>query len=103
MIPLIQIFALAGLEQSIGANVGWIFLSQGKTDVLLKVGIFTTIITVIAFIVGLRWGIEGLVIAYTIAIYLTAYPVFVIAFRLIDMKVSTCWHRCGQLHWQRFC
>jgi O-antigen/teichoic acid export membrane protein len=87
VIPLIQIFALAGLEQSIGGNVGWIFLSQGKTDVLLKVGIFTTIITIIAFVVGLRWGVEGLVIAYTIAIYLTAYPVFVIAFRLIDMKV----------------
>ena len=60
VIPLIQIFAFAGLEQSIGANVGWIFLSQGKTDVLLKVGIFTTIITIIAFIVGLRWGVEVL-------------------------------------------
>jgi PST family polysaccharide transporter len=70
VIPLIQIFALAGLELSIGANVWWIFTSQGRTD-------------------GLRRGVEGVVIAYTVAIYLTAYPVFAIAFRLIDLKVKS--------------
>lgn len=86
VIPLIQIFALAGLEQSV-ENVGWIFMSQGRTDVLFKLGIATTVVIVMSFVVGLRGGVEGVVIAYTIAIYLKAYPVFVIAFRLIDMKV----------------
>jgi PST family polysaccharide transporter len=87
VIPLVQIFALAGLEQSIGGNVGWIFLSQGRADVLFKVGIFATASAIIAFVVGLRGGVEGVVIAYTVAIYLTAYPIFAIAFRVIDMKV----------------
>jgi PST family polysaccharide transporter len=88
VIPLVQIFALAAIEQSVGANVGWIFLSQGRTDTLFKVGVFTTVVVVIAFVVGLRGGVEGIVIAYTIATYLLAYPVFAIAFRLIDMKVK---------------
>jgi O-antigen/teichoic acid export membrane protein len=88
VIPLIQIFALAGLEQSIDTNVGWIFLSQGRTDVLFKVGVFTTVLLVISFVVGLRGGVEGVVLAYTVAIYLKAYPVYVVAFRLIDMKVK---------------
>jgi O-antigen/teichoic acid export membrane protein len=88
VIPLIQIFALAGLEQSIETNVGWIFLSQGRTDVLFKVGIFTTVLLVIAFVVGLPYGVEGVVLAYTVAIYLKAYPVFFISFRLIDMTVT---------------
>jgi O-antigen/teichoic acid export membrane protein len=88
VIPLVQIFALAAIEQSIGTNVGWIFLSQGRTDVLFKVGVFTTVVLVISFVVGLRGGVEGIVIAYTIATYLAAYPVFAIAFRLIDMKVK---------------
>jgi PST family polysaccharide transporter len=87
VIPLIQIFALAGLEQSIGTNVQWIFLSQGRTDMMFKLGIVTTAIVVISFVVGLRGGVEGVIIAYTVAIYLTAYPVFVTAFRLIDMKI----------------
>jgi O-antigen/teichoic acid export membrane protein len=88
VIPLVQIFALAGLEQSIGTNVGWIFMSQGRTDVLFKLGVFTTVLVVISFVVGLRGGVEGVVIAYTIAIYLAAYPVFLVGFRLIDMKVK---------------
>jgi len=89
VIPLIQIFALAGLELSIGANVWWIFTSQGRTDEQFKLTILTTVVIVISFLVGLRWGVEGVVIAYTVAIYLTAYPVFAIAFRLIDLKVKS--------------
>ncbi|MGZ4951534.1 MAG: MOP flippase family protein [Halobacteriota archaeon] len=88
VIPLIQIFALAGIEQSIGTNVYWIFMSQGRTDEQFKLSIFTTVVLVISFFVGLRWGVEGVVIAYTVAIYLTAYPIFAIAFRLIDLKVK---------------
>ena len=86
-IVLVQILAIASIEQSVGTNVWWIFLSQGRTDVLLKVGIFTTSVVVISFAVGLRWGVEGVAIAYTIATYLTAYPLLAIAFRVIDMKV----------------
>jgi len=88
VIPLIQIFALAGLEQSIAVNVAWLFTSQGRTDMMFKLSIFTTVAVLISFVVGLRGGVEGVVIAYTVALYLTAYPVFAIAFRLVDMKVK---------------
>jgi len=88
VIPLVQIFALAAIQQSIANNVGWIFLSQGRTDVLFKLSIVTSSILVISFAVGLRWGVEGVVIAYTIASYLMVYPVLVIAFRLIDLKMN---------------
>lgn len=89
VILLIQIFALAGLELSIGENVWWIFTSQGRTDMMFKLSIFTTVVVLISFVVGIRGGVEGVVIAYTVAIYLTAYPVFAIAFRLIDLKVKS--------------
>lgn len=56
VILLIQIFALAGLEQSIGTNVQWIFLSQGRTDVMFELSVVTTVIVVISFVVGLRGG-----------------------------------------------
>ena len=59
-IVLVQILALTGLTQSIGTNSGWIYLSQGRTDILLKVGILGTIIYLISFAVGLRWGVEEL-------------------------------------------
>jgi O-antigen/teichoic acid export membrane protein len=88
VIPLIQIFAFAGIVSSIRTNVWWIFTSQGRTDVMFKLSIFTTVVVLISFVVGLRAGVEGVVLAYTVAILLTAYPNFAIAFRLIDMKVK---------------
>jgi PST family polysaccharide transporter len=88
VIPLVQIFAFAGIVQSIRTNVWWIFTSQGRTDVMFKVSIFTTVVVLISFVVGLRGGVEGVVLAYTVAIFLISYPIFAIAFRLIDMKVK---------------
>jgi PST family polysaccharide transporter len=86
-IVLVQILALTGMIQSIGTNVGWIYMSQGRTDTMLKWGIFAASIALISFAVGLRWGVEGVAIAYAIASYLLAYPGFAIPFRLIDLKV----------------
>jgi PST family polysaccharide transporter len=86
-IPLVQILALTAILQSIATNVGWIFLSQGRTDILFKLSIFTTIAAAISFAVGLRWGVEGVAIAYTIETYLVAYPIFAVTFRLIDLKI----------------
>jgi len=86
-IVLIQILALTGMIQSLITNVGWIYLSQGRTDTMFKWGIFATTIYLISFAVGLRWGVEGVAIAYTIASYSVAYPAFAIPFRLIDLKV----------------
>ncbi|MEI7828055.1 MAG: MOP flippase family protein [Euryarchaeota archaeon] len=85
-IVLVQILALTGLTQSIGSNTGWIYLSQGRTDIMLKVGIFSTILYLVSFAVGLRWGVEGVAIAYTIASFLLLYPIHAIPFRLIDLK-----------------
>jgi PST family polysaccharide transporter len=87
-IPLVQILALTAAAQSILATIGWIFLSQGRTDVLFKLGIVMTSIFGISFVVGLRWGVLGVAIAYTIATYFLAYPSFAIPFRLIDLKVK---------------
>jgi O-antigen/teichoic acid export membrane protein len=87
-IVLVQILALTAVAQSIGTNLGWIYLSQGRTDIMLKWGILSTIVVVISFFVGLRWGVVGVAAAYTIATYSLAYPGFAIPFRLIQLKVS---------------
>ena len=87
-IPLIQILALTGILQAIATNIGWIYLSQGRTDILFRWGVLATAVYAISFAVGLRWGVVGVALAYKIAGYLLAYPSFAIPFRLIDLKVS---------------
>jgi PST family polysaccharide transporter len=65
----------------------WVYLSQGRTDIYFKWYTLATVVFIISFIVGLRAGVEGVAIAYTIAMYLLAYPNFAIPFKLIDLRV----------------
>lgn len=83
---LIKILSIVGLIQSIGSTVGPIYLAKGKTDWIFRWGIFSSIITISAISVGLRWGINGVSICYMIASLLLAYPSFIIPFRLIELR-----------------
>jgi O-antigen/teichoic acid export membrane protein len=88
VIPILQIFCLIGLSQSIDTTVGWIFLSQGRTDVMFKWGVFAGIVTVMSFIIGLQWGIIGVALAYLIGNIILWYPEWYIAGRIIELTVK---------------
>jgi len=70
MIPILQVFCLLGLIQSIGTTVGWIYQSQGRTDIMFRWGLVSGSIFIISFVVGLRWGALGVAVAYTVANFL---------------------------------
>ena len=86
--PLILILAPVGLIQSIGTTVGTIFQAKGRTDWMMRWGIVTTVLTAIAIVVGLRWGVIGVALAYASISAVLAYPGFAIPFRLIDLRVQ---------------
>ncbi len=96
---LVQILALVGLLQSIGTTVGWIYTSQGRTDIMFRWGIFSVIIVAVSFVTGLRWNVEGVAIAYAIASLLLTYPSFAIPFRLIDLKVGRLFKELSLVFW----
>ena len=85
-ILLIMIFAPIGLAQSIITTVGAIYQSKSRTDWLFRWGIGSGVFVVIAFVIGLQWGIVGVAVAYAIASVSLFYPNFAIPFRLIDLK-----------------
>jgi PST family polysaccharide transporter len=85
---LVQVLALVGLVQSILTTVGWVYNSQGRTDIQLRWGIFATCVVTIAFLIGLFWDIQGVVIAYAIAQLLLLYPALAIPFKLIQLRVT---------------
>lgn len=86
-IPIIRILSLVGLEQSVASSGGWLYLAKGKTDIMFKWGIFSSIIIISGFIVGLHWGVIGVTAGYAIASYLLLFPNFYIPFRFIDMNI----------------
>jgi PST family polysaccharide transporter len=93
---LVQVLAGVGLIQSIGTTVGWIYLSQGRTDILFKWNLFALAVASASFALGLLWDIEGVACSYATASLLLAYPLFAIPFRLIGLRFKSFWGNLGR-------
>lgn len=87
-IPLLIILAPVGMIQSIYTPAGTIFQAKGRTDLWFKWGLFTGVIFVTAFIIGLKWGIKGVALGYLFASAITIYPGLRISLKLIELPVK---------------
>jgi O-antigen/teichoic acid export membrane protein len=85
---LIKVLSIIGLMQSVGTTVSSIYLAKGRTDWMIRWGVFSSIVIVAAIFIGLHWGVNGVAVCYVIAILLLAYPNFIIPFRLIDIQFT---------------
>jgi O-antigen/teichoic acid export membrane protein len=63
---LIMWLAPIGFIQSLVSAGGVVFQALGRTDLLLRLGIVSSIMHVTAFITGVHWGLLGLAAAYFI-------------------------------------
>jgi PST family polysaccharide transporter len=89
--PVIEVLAWlvpVGLIQSINTTVGTLYMSTGRTDVMVKWIVVAGCIVVPAFAIGLNWGITGVAAAYAIVSLLLLWPSLAIPFRLIGLKVG---------------
>ncbi len=88
-IPIFQVLAPVGIVQSVQTTVGAIYMSKGRTDWMFRWGIAQGCIFVTSFLIGVRFGVLGVAIAYCIAFLgITMIPSFVLPFRLIGLKVG---------------
>jgi O-antigen/teichoic acid export membrane protein len=85
-VPLLRILCVAGLVRMMVATGSWIYQSQGRTDWMLRWGVVNCAATLIAFGVGLHWGMLGVTIAFAISSVLLAYPGIVIPGRLVGLS-----------------
>ncbi|HEX5501559.1 MAG TPA: MOP flippase family protein [Thermomicrobiales bacterium] len=88
VIPLIVILGVTGMGQSLERNTGSIYRVKGRPDWQLRVGIVSTALFLPAFVLGLRWGVVGVTLAYAVVVALLTYPTYAIPFRLIGLRVS---------------
>jgi len=86
VVPLLMILSLIGLFQSIGTTIGNIYLAKGRTDLMLLWGFVAGPLYILSFIIGLKWGVIGVGVAYAICGAILFYPSLVIPFRLIGLK-----------------
>ena len=84
---IIIILAPVGALQSIISTVGNIYQVKGRTDWMFRWSLFASTLTLLGFIIGLKWGITGVAISYLITNVLMIFPVFMIPFKLINLSV----------------
>ncbi|HMR05716.1 MAG TPA: oligosaccharide flippase family protein, partial [Polyangiaceae bacterium] len=88
IVSVLRIYAVVGAFQSVAGTVSWIYKACGRTDLMFRWGIVSSIVTVIAIVVGMRFGsIEAIAIAYGVAlVFVLSYPHFAIPGRLIGVS-----------------
>ncbi|WP_084801428.1 lipopolysaccharide biosynthesis protein [Bradyrhizobium sp. Ec3.3] len=77
--PIFSWLGFAGLIQVATATAAWLFLSQGRSQEYFRLGIWTALINVMSFLIGLPWGALGIAIAYTLVNYAIVLPLYAIS------------------------
>lgn len=85
MVPLLQVLCLAGIARSIVTVTGSIYLSQGRAKLQFKVNLFTRPIALSGVLIGLLWGVKGIVIGMVAATWINSLITLAVAGRLIDL------------------
>jgi amino acid adenylation domain-containing protein len=87
-IGLLQLLCLAGLAQSVYNTASWIYLSNGRPDLLLRSGIYAFAARVGGVLIGLHWGVFGIVSGYVVGVYACVlYPTWSAAGRLVGLRM----------------
>ena len=84
-IPILRIFCLCGLVQSVGTSVGQIYLSQGRADLQFRLQLLGTTIVSASVMFGLRWGSYGVALMYTLQSVVWVHWNFWITTKLIHL------------------
>lgn len=88
-IPILQLLCFAGLAQSATNTAGWIFMSQGRTDVLFRLGIYTTVVRATGVVIGTHWGLMGVAWAYVLGGYIFVwFPIWSSAGRIVNLSFT---------------
>lgn len=89
MVKTLQILSLVGLLQSVGSTTGWLYQSQGRTDLMFKWGIAAGTLALVSFAIGTYLGsIEMVALCYGILAIPLFYWGFAIPGRLIQLSVA---------------
>ena len=71
---LVAILALRGIPHSIERTLGWLHVPAGRGDRWMRWGVISAVVQIIALFCGLPFGVEGVVIAYVVAMYVMFIP-----------------------------
>jgi len=87
MIPVLAILSLVGAVQSIFSLNGMIYNSLGKAHIAFKVSLLVNVVLIIAFTIGVNFGIVGMAWSYLIASILLFFPIYNTAIKQLNTSL----------------
>jgi O-antigen/teichoic acid export membrane protein len=88
-ILIFQIFCFYSIIDCIGITSYWIYKSTGQTNKMFKWAIYQTIIITAAILIGIKWGILGVALSYTVFFIIFLWiPGWYYSFKIIELKLK---------------
>lgn len=87
MIPILSILSGLGALQSIVSLNGLIYNSLGKVAIAFKISLITNGILIIAFTIGVNYGLIGVSWSYLIASLLLFFPIYSTAIKQLNITL----------------
>ncbi len=92
-VPIFQVLSVAAFLGTFNMAAGWAFISFGRTDRQFHWSIISSSITVLSFVIGIRWGTIGVAAGYSISRVILQVPGLVYAYkdsplRLRDLAIT---------------
>lgn len=93
--PLVCILSVRGIAHSVERTLGWLHVVAGRPDRWMRWGMVSAGCQMIALCIGLPFGVTGVAIVYTIAIYLLFLPALIYAGEPLGINAHDIIKACG--------
>lgn len=84
---IFKILSVVAFIQPVFNTVGIVLVSLGQTKRQLKWGVANSVLTIIAFCIGINWGVLGVATAYVIETYIILLPSLFYVFKFTPISV----------------
>jgi PST family polysaccharide transporter len=96
VIVILGWLAPVGFIQSLVSTTGTVFMATGRTDLLMRLTALGALLQVSSFLVGVRWGIEGVAMCYLVANVLNIAPSFAMTLHQLRSGYAALWQAVRQ-------
>lgn len=82
---VLQWLAPVGFLQALTATTGVVFLSLDRTGLMLKLGIVGCVLQLTSYLVGVRWGVQGVAASFFVANLINMVPCMACVMRCLEI------------------
>jgi O-antigen/teichoic acid export membrane protein len=87
MTPVLSILSLVGAVQSIFFLNGMIYNTLGRANIAFRISLLVNFVLIIAFLIGVNYGIEGMAWSYLVATIILFFPIYNTAIKQLEITL----------------